>query len=99
MNSLRLLLPLVLALLTSSSNAEERPAGMPAGYRLLYSQSFDDPEALKDFAMTDSTAWRRATTNDVRALELVRQSKYKPAVRSPVNMALIAEHEFKDFIL
>ena len=49
--------------------------------------------------MTDPGAWRIADTNDQRALELVRQSKYKPVVRSPVNIALIADKLFTDFIL
>ena len=72
---------------------------VPAGYKLLYEQKFDKPDVLKHFAMTDPAAWRIADTNDQRALELTRQSKYQPAVRSPVNIALIADKVFTDFVL
>jgi hypothetical protein len=99
MNSLRLCCSLGFLALIAAVTAAERPPGVPADYRLLYAQTFEAPDALKDFAMTDTNAWKRATTNETEALELVRQSKYKPAVRSPVNMALIAEHQFTDFIL
>ena len=87
------LLPVVFA------SAAERPAGVPAHYQLLYEQTFDRPSALKDFAMTDGRAWRYVRTNDVAAMELAQQSRYKPAVRSPVNIALIADKVFGDFIL
>ena len=70
-----------------------------AGYKLLYEQKFDKADVIKEFAMTDPAAWRIADTNNQRALELVQQSKYKPAVRSPVNIALIADKVFTDFIL
>src|SRR3954452_11819042 len=72
---------------------------LPAGYKLLYSQQFTGPENLRDFAMTDQKAWRVTRTNEVTALDLVTQSKYKPAFRSPFNIALIADKVFKDFIL
>jgi hypothetical protein len=79
--------------------ASAAETSVPSGYKLLYEQKFDKADVIKDFAMTDPGAWRIADTNDQRALELVRQSKYKPAVRSPVNIALIADKVFTDFIL
>lgn len=79
--------------------AEKRVERIPSDYQLVYEQSFERPVALGDFAFTDPGAWKHATTNDNGALELVRQSKYKPAVRSPVNIALLAERAFGDFIL
>lgn len=72
---------------------------VPSGYKLLYEQKFDKPGVIKEFAMTDPAAWKIADTNDQRALELTRQSKYQPAVRSPVNIALIADKVFTDFVL
>lgn len=71
-------------------------SALAAEDKLLYEQNFDSPKALKDFAMSDAQAWRFATTN---ALELFQQSKYKPPVRSPVNIALIADKVFEDFVL
>lgn len=64
--------------------------------KLLYEQKFDSAEALKDFMMTDAKAWRFSPSN---ALELVKQSDYKPIVRSPVNIALISDKVFGDFVL
>jgi hypothetical protein len=74
-------------------------APVPSGYKLLYEQGFQKPDALNDFAMTDPAAWKIASTNNQRAMELVKQSNYKPIVRSPVNIALIADRVFGDFVL
>jgi hypothetical protein len=65
-------------------------------YKVLYEQKFDGAQALKDFVMTDAKAWRFSPSN---ALELTKQSEYKPIVRSPVNIALIADKVFEDFVL
>lgn len=98
------LLPMVM-MLTAGPAFLPSPAGaqggaaIPAGYRLLYEQKFDRPEALADFTMTDPSAWNWAETNGNGALALSRQSQYKPVVRSPVNIALIADRVFGDFIL
>jgi hypothetical protein len=78
---------------------ESEVIGLPKGYKLLYEQKFDAPNASQDFVMTDPKAWKLSRTNDHSALELVRQSEYKPAVRSPVNIALLADKVFGDFIL
>jgi len=76
------------------------PTRIPGNYQLVYDQTFPTPDALKDFAFTDPQAWKHSiATNDNGTLELVRQSNYKPAVRSPVNIALIADRQFGDFIL
>jgi hypothetical protein len=89
---------LLLILFAISAIAAD-PQNLPAGYKLLYSQNFTGPENLKDFAMTDAKAWRITKTNDVVGLDLVTQSKYKPAHRSPFNIALIADKVFTDFVL
>jgi len=72
---------------------------LPEGYSLLYSQDFERAAALNSFVMTDTNAWSLTKTNDMTALELAMQSKYQPPVRSPVNIALIADRVFGDFIL
>ncbi|HXG49589.1 MAG TPA: hypothetical protein VNO52_18345, partial [Methylomirabilota bacterium] len=86
------------AFLPAAAGAEGG-AAIPAGYHLLYEQKFDRAEALADFAMTDPGAWHWAETNGNGALALSRQSRYQPVVRSPVNIALIADRVFGDFIL
>lgn len=76
------------------------PAGtLPPGYRLAYEQHFDAPEALAGFAFSDPAAWAFSADGHSLALELVRQSRYQPPVRSPVNLALIADRVFGDFVL
>jgi hypothetical protein len=64
--------------------------------RLLYEQKFDSAAALTGFMMTDAKAWRFSPSN---SLELAKQSDYKPIVRSPVNIALISDKVFGDFVL
>lgn len=72
---------------------------IPARYRLVFEQRFAAPAAIRDFAFTDPAAWKFSSTNGEGALELARQSRYKPPVRSPVNIALLADRVFGDFIL
>ena len=72
---------------------------IPSGYKLLYEQKFEEPDALKAFQMTDANAWKFSREEKGGALELAAQSKYKPEVRSPVNIALIKDKVFGDFIL
>ncbi len=81
--------------------ADAPAAGIPAGYRLLYQQDFASADALRDFEFSDPAAWRWSGSAEGRpgALELFQQSQYAPRVRSPLNLALIAGHEFGDFVL
>ena len=72
---------------------------LPAGYKLLYEQNFTKPDALKDFVFTDPSAWKLTKEKDRPALELHKQSAYKPEHRSPLNIALIADKVFSDFVL
>lgn len=98
----RLLLALLIGfVLLSSARADELPDGIPTNYKLLYSQDFSKPDALADFVMTDSGAWRLAPAadKDPAALELHRQSKYEPAVRSPLNIALVGGQTFGDCVI
>ena len=76
-------------------------ADLPTGYKLLYEQKFDNESSVAQFQMTDSNAWKWVTTDDGHggSMELFQQSKYKPIVRSPVNIALIADKVFTDFIV
>lgn len=90
-------LALATALILSAVSvlADEQPAGVPKAYKLLYSQDFDRPEAIKDFVLTDAAAWTVAGG----ALELTKQSAYKPPHRSPVNIALVKGKVFGDCVI
>lgn len=74
-------------------------APLPDGYKLVYEQHFDSSDALHGFAFTDPAAWKFSGDGQSLALELAQQSKYQPPVRSPVNIALIADRVFGDFVL
>jgi hypothetical protein len=87
---------LALAAQSAALGAEDH---IPNGYKLLYEQKFDSPESVKEFQMTDSAAWKYAKEDQGGSLELAAQSKYKPEVRSPVNIALIKDKVFGDFVL
>lgn len=79
--------------------ADAVSAAVPAGYQLLYDQSFEKGDPIKDFVFTDASAWKVSGEGKERALELVKQSEYEPRVRSPFNIALIAGQQFGDFVL
>ncbi len=74
-------------------------AAVPAGYQLAYEQTFEHGDPLKHFVFTDQAAWKVSGEGTGRALELHQQSQYQPPVRSPVNIALLADRQFGDFIL
>ncbi len=97
MNTRRLLAATVL-FAGLAMHAADAPK-LPPGYQLLYEQDFTKPEALKDFVFTDPAAWRLAKEKGRPALELHQQSAYKPEHRSPLNIALIADKVFGDFVL
>jgi len=91
---------LALCLSLSLSGQTRQPGlRLPANYRLIYEQDFTAAEALSQFVVSDPAAWRVAKGTNQPALELYRQSSYQPPVRSPVNIALIADRLFEDFVL
>lgn len=90
---------IALAFFIASSAFAENPAGIPAEYRLVYSQDFTKDDALSDFMFSDPSAWKVSEGDGKKALELTKQSNYKPAVRSPFNIALLKDKVFGDFIV
>ena len=82
-----------------SSHSAEKPAGIADGYKLLFKQKFDAEPSAKDFVFTDSKAWKWSKEENGGTLELTQQSQFTPAVRSPVNIAMIADKVFTDFVL
>lgn len=97
---MRLCIALTLVLVVASfAGAEERSPGIPDHYKLVYSQDFTSPSAADDFQMTDAAAWKVTTEEGRGALELFKQSKYKPPYRSPVNIALVKNLAVGDVIV
>src|SRR6266403_5984287 len=100
MKRINLACPLFLILVAGlSSNGAEKPAGIADGYKLLFEQKFDAESSIKDFIFTDSKAWKWSKEENGGALDLTQQSEYTPVLRSPLNIALIADRVFTDFVL
>ena len=78
--------------------AATRPA-LPRGYKLLYEQHFDKPAAIGDFEFSDANQWKLVGKGPDAALEFGGRGKYRPKVRSPLIIGLIADRVFEDFIL
>jgi hypothetical protein len=78
--------------------AEHKPESA-ADYVLAYEQDFEGPSPLDDFVFTDSDAWRLAEEGGNHSLELKGGSDYSPSVRSPRNIALLADKQFGSFVL
>jgi hypothetical protein len=79
--------------------AADKPAGVPEGYKPLYSQDFTKGDAIKDFAFPDPSAWRMTEINGKRFLEQFQNARYDPPHRSPFNFCLIAGKKFGDFVM
>ncbi len=94
---------LVVALLcvpgSRSALGQSKPAAA-AGLELVFNDDFER-DNLSRWDFTERGAWRIVGTDGDhrRVLELFRQSRYTPIVRSPVNMALVKGHDVADFVL
>ena len=82
-----------------SAHTAENPVGIASGYELLFEQKFDAESSAQSLVFTDAKAWKWSKEENGGALELTQQSQYTPVVRSPVNIALIADKVFTDFVL
>ena len=73
----------------------------PAGYGLVFAEDFSDPTSIDRFAFASPTHWERVQVGDRWALEHSHAGAagYSPPHRSPHNIALIATHRFKNFVL
>ena len=67
---------------------------------LAYQDDFEREEPT-GWEFTDKSAWRITRLDDdhKRVLDQFRESTYQPAVRSPLNIALVQGHDLADFVL
>ena len=93
---MRLLYFLFLFLIFNSEPNEKKVT--PEVINLIYTQDFEAPQAIKDFEMTDTKAWKIAEGKTGRSLELFGASDYKATVRSPFNIALIKDVAVGDLV-
>lgn len=78
---------------------DKLPVGIPAGYRLVYSQDFETAQALNDFEFTYPAGWRLTPKGETTALEFFGKHRYRPKVRSPFIIGLLSRRQFGDFVL
>ena len=80
---------------------EEKAGGDVAGVQLkpvFFRADFEDG-SLDAWEATDAAAWRIEKTAEGNVLSLFQQSRYKPPVRSPVNINLIKDVSVGSFTL
>jgi hypothetical protein len=67
---------------------------------LAYENDFERDQGT-GWDFTDKSAWRNKRLDDghKHVLEQFQASKYQPAVRSPLNIALLQGHDLGDFVL
>jgi len=68
------------------------------GMSLLFKADFEDGK-LDDWQPTDANAWRIEDLDGGKVLSLFGRSKYRPKVRSPLNINLIKAVSASDFVL
>lgn len=96
---MRLICFLVLFLNLTFQNDMFSQTSIPEGFQLVYSQDFESPQAVRDFEMTDSNAWKISENDSGKSLELFGKSDYEARVRSPFNIAVIKDLIVGDFVL
>jgi hypothetical protein len=76
------------------------PAQVVGGKKLplVFCADFEDGK-LDAWQATDPAAWRIEEGHGGKVLSQFQQSKYKPEVRSPVNINLVQDVAVKDFVL
>jgi len=79
-----------------SAEPEKERNGLP----LVFHESFaDGPKGLARFEFTDPAAWKIDTDAGKNVLSQFQQSKYKPTVRSPINIAWVKDLQVGEFVL
>jgi hypothetical protein len=67
---------------------------------LVYTESFNSENTIKNFEFTDPTGWKmELEENGSHSLSLVKKAEYEPEVRSPLSIALISGKTFGSFVL
>lgn len=83
---------LVIAAVLCVEPEPEGPAKEVDSLPLLFHEDFSGgDDSLKRFEFTDPAAWQAKKDGDAAFLSLVKQSKYQPPVRSPVNIAWVKD--------
>jgi hypothetical protein len=80
--------------------ASYTPDYVPEGYKLQYSQHFNDPASIDDFVFSSPGDWKRVKDGSRYAIEQNKDgNSYDPPVRSPRNIGLIKNLKVGSFVL
>ena len=72
---------------------------VPKGYKLVYDQSFEKENSVKDFRFTQTDKWLTSAGKSGNALEFTGISDYQPPFRSPHTIGLISNLLVGSFVL
>jgi hypothetical protein len=72
---------------------------IPKHYKLVYEQSFDKAEAIKDFVFTQPDKWVLSDGKKGKAVEFTGISDYQPPFRSPHTLGFIKDLVVGSFVL
>lgn len=78
-----------------SGGSEQPPEGVPAGYKLVYSQTFAEPASLGDLVFANPTQWK----HDAAGFVASTGASYAPPFRSPFSVAIIKAIKVTSFVM
>lgn len=74
---------------------EQPPEGVPAGYKLVYSQTFAEPASLGDLVFANPTQWK----HDAAGFIASTGASYMGPFRSPFSVAIIKSIKVTSFVM
>ena len=95
MKTSRVLVLFLLLFIFSKAESQK----IPKGYKVVYEQSFDNEEGLKDFTFSQTDKWKLSEGKKGKALEFTGISDYQPPFRSPHTLGFINHLSVGSFVL
>lgn len=89
----------VLSMLVACALINAEGQKVPENYKVVYEQSFDKPDARRDFVFTQEDKWILTGGKKGKALEFTGISAYQPPFRSPHTLGFIKDLLVGSFIL
>lgn len=80
---------------SGGSGNEQPPEGVPAGYKLVYSQTFADAASMSDLVFANPTQWK----HDPAGFIASTGASYAPPFRSPFSVAIIKSIQVTSFVM
>lgn len=77
------------------TNPDQLPEGVPAGYQLVYSQTFAEPASMGDLVFANPTQWKHDATGFIASTG----ASYDPPYRSPFSAAIIKSIKVTSFVM